>query len=226
MTFRDRADAGQQLAAALLRYEGKNAIVLALPRGGLPIAIPVSAKLGLPLGLLLVRKIGVPFEPEVAMGAVVEDTEPIVVRNEDVVAAAGIVPTVFDTALKRELTELARRRKQYHLAREIPPVAGRIVILVDDGLATGATARAAIQAVRAKAPASIVLAVPVAPRDQIIALSKLADNFVCLEELGPVGAISMHYLHFAQLTDGDMAELMRSCGLAEPTPDMSSDRSR
>lgn len=226
MTFRDRTDAGQQLAAALKRYEGKNAIVLALPRGGLPIAIPVSAKLGLPLGLLLVRKIGVPFEPEVAMGAVVEDTEPIVVRNEDVIAAAGIVPAVFDSALKKELAELARRRRHYQIARETPPIAGRIVILVDDGLATGATARAAIQAVRVKAPASIVLAVPVAPRDQMMTLSKLADDFVCLEELGPVGAISMHYLRFPQLTDVDMAELLHSCGLVEPSADMSSDRSR
>ncbi|HWU64911.1 MAG TPA: phosphoribosyltransferase family protein [Ensifer sp.] len=226
MTFHDRTDAGQQLATALHRYRGKDAVVLALPRGGLPVAMPVAATLQLPLGLLLVRKIGVPFQPEVAMGAVVDGAEPIVVRNEDVIASAGIDHATFDAAKNRELKELERRRALYHIARSTPDIAGRIAIIVDDGLATGATARAAIQAVRLNAPASIVLAVPVAPRDQIIALSKLADDFVCLEELGPVGAISMHYLHFAQLTDGDMAALLHSCGLAEPSADMSSDRSR
>ena len=144
MTFRDRKAAGQQLASALAAYRDTGAVVLALPRGGVPVAAEIAATLHAPLGLLIVRKLGVPRQPELAMGAVVSADPPVVVRNDAILALAQVSEAEFATVLERELTEARRRISRYMGEREQPPIAGRLVILVDDGIATGASMRAAV----------------------------------------------------------------------------------
>ena len=146
MSFRDRLDAGRQLAVALAKYRHDEATVLALPRGGVPVAAEVARALDAPLDLILVRKVGVPFQPELAMGAVVDGAQPVIVRNEDVIALTGISGEEFEAACQRELTEIERRRQRYLADRQRAPIAGRVAIVIDDGIATGATVRAALQA--------------------------------------------------------------------------------
>ncbi len=152
MPFDDRVDAGRKLAAALAGYKNQQPLILALPRGGVPVAAEVAAELDAPLDLILVRKIGVPFQPELAMGAVVDGGSPIVVRNEDVIREAEIGELEFNTIRDRELAEIERRRLRYLGARERAEVAGRTAIVIDDGIATGATTRAALRATRARQP--------------------------------------------------------------------------
>ncbi|MGZ3328784.1 MAG: phosphoribosyltransferase, partial [Xanthobacteraceae bacterium] len=163
MSFKDRSDAGRRLAAAVMGYKDQQPVVLALPRGGVPVAAEVAAALNAPLDLILVRKIGVPFQPELAMGAVVDGGAPLVVRNEDVISLAGIEEADFNAVRDRELAEIERRRERYLGGRERVEVAGRTAIVVDDGIATGATTRAALRATRLRNPKKLVLAVPVAP---------------------------------------------------------------
>ena len=142
-------------------------VVLALPRGGVPVAAEVAAALDAPLDLILVRKIGVPFQPELAMGAVVDGREPVIVRNEDVISLTGVSEQEFNATRDQQLAEIERRRKLYLGDRPHPQIADRIVIVVDDGIATGATTRAALQAIRMRKPSKLVLAVPVAPTDTL-----------------------------------------------------------
>jgi predicted phosphoribosyltransferase len=147
MPFIDRDDAGRQLAKALARYKDRKPVVLALPRGGVPVAAKVAEALHAPLDLLLVRKIGVPFQPELAMGAVVDGASPLTVRNEEVISLAGISEREFSTVCNQQLAEIERRRKMYVGDRPHPELAAHTVIVVDDGIATGATTRAALEAV-------------------------------------------------------------------------------
>jgi putative phosphoribosyl transferase len=210
MPFRDRQDAGEKLASALRRYEQRDTIVLALPRGGLPVAIPVAKSLNAALDLLLVRKIGVPFQPEVAMGAILDGDPPVVVRNEDVIRTAHISDDQFDQVKKRELAELRRRNDLYRQGRTMADVHGKTVIVVDDGIATGATIRAALAGLKRMAPRKLVLAVPVAPQRLVQTLSREADEVICLEDLGDFGAISIHYTNFQQLSDTDVTDLLES----------------
>jgi putative phosphoribosyl transferase len=163
MSFRDRGQAGQELAAALAGYKNQRVVVLALPRGGVPVAAEIAAALCAPLDLVLVRKVGLPQQPELAMGAVVDGAKPLVVRNEDVIAAAGIGQEEFDSVCAEELAEIERRRRRYLGGRARIDVTGRIAIVVDDGIATGATTRAALRATRRRQPSKLVLAIPVAP---------------------------------------------------------------
>ena len=149
MPFRDRTDAGLRLADALADHRGEAAVVFALPRGGAPVAAKIAERLNAPLDLVLVRKIGVPYQPELAMGAVADGGAPTIVRNEDVIALADISPGVFDAIRAREQAEIERRRALYLGGRPRPDVAGKLAIVVDDGVATGATTRAALRAVRA-----------------------------------------------------------------------------
>ena len=208
MVFHDRADAGRCLAAKLAHYKGEEAVVFALPRGGVPVAAPIAAMLQAPLDLVLARKIGAPFQPELAMGAVADGGSPVVVRNEDVIAMAGVDEVEFDAACRRELAEIERRRHLYLGARTRPEAVGRVAIVVDDGVATGATTRAALRAVRARRPKTLVLAVPVAPPDVLEALRGEADETICLEVHADFGAIGYFYADFHQLDDREVIAVL------------------
>lgn len=208
MTFRDRSDAGRRLAKALSEYKGQNAVVLALPRGGVPVAAEVAAALKAPLDLILVRKIGVPTQPELAMGAVVDGAEPIIVRNEDVIELTGTTEDEFDAARARELAEIERRRQLYIGERARAEIAGQVVIVIDDGIATGATTRAALQAIRNRKPKELVLAVPVAPGDTIAKLRREVDTVICLETPELFGAIGYFYADFRQVSDREVVAIL------------------
>ena len=201
MTFANRREAGKQLAVELLQYRDGRPVVLALPRGGVPVAAEVAAALQAPLDLVLVRKIGVPGEPELAMGAVSDGASPVTVRNDDVIRQLGIDEADFARVRDTELAEIERRRTRYLGGRKPVPVRDRVAIVVDDGIATGATIRAALLATRARHPARLVLAAPVAPPDTLDALRGAADDIVCLETHRFFGAIGAYYDDFTQVTD-------------------------
>lgn len=209
MAFEDRVDAGRRLAAALAPYKDKAPAVLALPRGGVPVAAEIANALAAPLDLILVRKIGVPGNSELAMGAVVDGATPIVVRNEDIIQLIGINESEFKAVCDRELKEIDRRRSRYLGGRERVNLAGRTVIIVDDGIATGATMRAALQATRMRNPGKLILAVPVAPTDTLATLRREVDELVCLEDHEAFGAIGYYYLNFSQVSDDDVVEILK-----------------
>jgi putative phosphoribosyl transferase len=209
MDFRDRSDAGRRLAKALSSYKDRHPVVLALPRGGVPVAAEVAAALDAPLDLILVRKIGVPTQPELAMGAVVDGTAPIVVRNEEVIELSGTTADEFDAACASELEEIERRRKLYIGDRARAEIAGQVVIVIDDGIATGATTRAALQAIRNRKPKELVLAVPVAPPDTITQLRGEVDALICLETPELFGAIGYFYRDFRQVSDQDVVAILK-----------------
>lgn len=217
MPFIDRDDAGRQLAKALARYKDRKPIILALPRGGVPVAAKVAEVLHAPLDLLLVRKIGVPFQPELAMGAVVDGASPLTVRNEEVISLAGISEREFSAVRDQQLSEIERRRKKYVGDRPHPELSGHTVIVVDDGIATGATTRAALQAVRLRKPSELVLAVPVAPTDTLKKLAGEADEIVCLEDYEEFGAIGFFYSDFRQVSDDEVIELLASHPVGDKT---------
>jgi putative phosphoribosyl transferase len=207
--FEDRADAGRQLANALRRYRSNDVVVLALPRGGVAVAVEVANKLGAPLDLLVVRKVGVPYEPELAMGAVMDGSHPIKVRNDDVIHSSGISEEQFQSECTEELKEIERRRALYFAKKAPIDIAGRTVILVDDGIATGATARVAILGLRQRKPRKIILAVPVGANETMEAIRHEVDEVVCLEEPAALAAIGFHYGDFPQLTDEEVIEILK-----------------
>lgn len=208
MPFKDRSDAGRKLAAALAGYKDQQPVILALPRGGVPVAEEVAAALNAPLDLILVRKIGVPFQPELAMGAVVDGGAPIIVRNENVIRLAGIDESDLKAVCDSELAEIERRRQRYLGSRERVDVTGRTAIVIDDGIATGATTRAALRATRMRNPKRLVLAVPVAPTESLAAMRQEADDVVCLEDYEPFGAIGFYYHDFRQISDEEVIEML------------------
>jgi putative phosphoribosyl transferase len=208
MSFHNRLAAGRALAQALSRYAGRHPVVLALPRGGVPVAAEVAAALDGSLDLILVRKIGVPMQPELAMGAVVDGAAPLVVRNEDVIELTGVSEAEFAAVRDRELIEIERRRRSYLGERKPVDVAGRIAIVVDDGIATGATTRAALRATRLRKPARLVLAVPVAPTDTLADLRQDVDEVVCLEAHDAFGAIGYYYRDFRQVSDQEVVDTL------------------
>jgi predicted phosphoribosyltransferase len=199
MSFKDRSDAGRKLAARLAKYKDERPVILALPRGGAPVAAEVAAALGAPLDLVLVRKIGAPAQPELAMGAVVDGDAPIIVRNEDIIRLAGVDEPEFEAVCASERTEIERRRQRYFGQRARIDVAGRPVIVIDDGVATGATARAALKAIRARHPRKLVLALPVAATEALAALRDEHEKF---------GAIGYFYDDFRQTTDQDVIDIL------------------
>ena len=207
--FRDRSDAGRRLAKALSSYKDSRPVVLALPRGGVPVAAEVAKVLEAPLDLILVRKIGVPTQPELAMGAVVDGAAPIVVRNEEVIELSGTTAAEFDAVCAEELAEIERRCLLYIGERARAEVAGQVVIVVDDGIATGATTRAALQAIRNRKPKELVLAVPVAPPETIMQLRKEVDNLICLETPELFGAIGYFYRDFRQVSDQEVLTILK-----------------
>ncbi len=215
MPFKDRIDAGRQLAKALAKYRNKRPVILALPRGGVPVAAEIASALDAPLDLILVRKVGVPFEPELAMGAVVDGLSPIVVRNDDVIRMARIDDAVFKAVCDKELAEIERRRERYLGTRQRIDVTGHTAIVVDDGIATGATTRAALQAIRMRNPKKLVLAVPVAPSETIAALRRNADDVICLEDHEFFGAIGFYYRDFSQVSDEEVIKLLGQFAAAQ-----------
>jgi predicted phosphoribosyltransferase len=216
MPFQDRKHAGRELAAALAGYKDQQPVILALPRGGVPVAAEVAAALNAPLDLVLVRKIGVPFQPELAMGAVVDGGTPLVVRNEDVIRLAGIDQGEFKAVCDGELAEIERRRGRYLGDRKRVDIAGQTAIVIDDGIATGATTRAALRATRLRNPKKLVLAVPVAPSESLVEMRREADEVVCLEDYQLFGAIGLYYSDFRQVSDEEVIEILRRFPVPSP----------
>ena len=205
--FRDRSEAGRLLAAKLADYADRpDVVVLALPRGGVPVAYEVARALGAPLDVFLVRKLGIPGHEELAMGAVA--TGGVRVLNEQVVRALRIPDYVIDAVAAKEEHELARRERLYRGDRPPPDVRGRTVILVDDGLATGATMHAAIQALRQQQPAHIVVAVPAASPEACDELKEEVDDVVCAVTPEPFYAVGLWYEDFSQTTDEEVRDLL------------------
>jgi predicted phosphoribosyltransferase len=205
--FRDRCEAGRVLADRLTSYENRpDVLVLALPRGGVPVGYEVAHALQAPLDVFLVRKLGVPGHEELAMGAVA--TSGVRVLNDDVVKPLGISDHMIEAAAAQELEELSRRERLYRGGRPVPDMSGRTVILVDDGLATGATMRAAIQALRQQQPARVVVAVPTASPDICEALRSEADDVICVMTPEPFFAVGHWYDDFTQTTDDEVRRLL------------------
>jgi predicted phosphoribosyltransferase len=200
MPFRNRAEAGRKLATALARYESLRPVVFALPRGGVPVAAEVALALDAPLDLILVRKLGLPSQPELAMGAIVDGAAPIIVRNEDVISIAGVSEADFAKVRDAELAEIERRRIRYLGGRQPLDPAGRVAIIIDDGIATGATM------LSARNPKELVIAVPVAPTSTIEDLRREADTVICVETHADFGAIGFFYADFTQVTDREVID--------------------
>jgi putative phosphoribosyl transferase len=205
--FTDRYHAGYRLAAALAPYAGRpNLLVLALPRGGVPVGFEVARALHAPLDVMLVRKLGVPGHEELAMGAIASGG--VRVLSDDIVKALSIPDRVIATVAANEERELARRERAYRDNRPSPDVRGKTVILVDDGLATGSTMRAAAAALQAQHPERLVIAVPVAPRETCQSLLDVADDVVCATVPEPFFAVGNWYEDFSQTTDEEVRELL------------------
>jgi putative phosphoribosyl transferase len=215
--FENRAEAGRMLGARLAALHLAKPVVLALPRGGVPVALEVARALDAPLDLLLVRKIGVPWQPELAVAAVMDGAEPVVVVERHIQAETGVKQQYIEQRAQEELAEIERRRRTYLADRGPVPVAGRTAIVVDDGIATGTTVRAALKGLRRRNPARLVLAVPVAPPDTIDELRQEVDDVVCLAQPSFFGAIGYFYRDFHQLSDEEVITLMRQSPLAAST---------
>lgn len=212
--FKDRAEAGRQLGAMLAPLRGENVIVLGLPRGGVAVAIEVARALHAPLDVLNVRKLGVPWREELAMGAVA--TGGVRVLNSNVIMALGITKQDIEEATRFRRLELDRRERLYRNGRAAPDLNGRTVVLVDDGIATGATVRAAIGVIKAQHPGKVVLATPVAPEGVVSELAREVDRVVCLSTPGDLFAIGYWYDQFPQLTDDDVLRVLAEAA-AKPT---------
>jgi putative phosphoribosyl transferase len=209
MVFRDRKEAGQRLAAALSEYANRpDVLVLALPRGGVPVAYEVARALNVPMDIFLVRKLGVPGREELAMGAIA--TGGVRVLNEDVVSYLRIPDDVIDDVSSKELRELERRERTYRGDRPPPDVRGKTVILIDDGLATGSTMRAAAAALRQQQPARIVVAVPVSAPQTCDEYRMGVDEIVCAVMPEPFQSVGQWYLDFSQTTDEEVSDLLNA----------------
>jgi putative phosphoribosyl transferase len=220
--FQDRTEAGQVLAGRLHYFAGRNdVLVLALPRGGVPVAYEVARELRAPLDVFLVRKLGVPGHEELAMGAIASGG--VLVLNEQVLRMLEISENVVREAAEQEARELHRREQIYRGNRPRPEVRGHIVVLIDDGLATGASMRAAVAAIRQEEPAGILIAVPVAPPETVAELEAEVEQFICLETPDPFYAVGIYYRHFPQVTDEEVHDLLEQAA-AENTVPATNDR--
>jgi putative phosphoribosyl transferase len=210
--FSDRREAGRELAERVARLKLHDPVVLALPRGGVPVAAEVARALGAPLDLLLVRKIGVPWQQELAVAAIVDGDDPQLVIDEEVRRQAGVGDKYINDEAREKLREIERRRALYLQGRDPVAVANRTAIVVDDGIATGTTVRAALKALRRRKPAALVLAVPVAPPETIEDLTREVDRIVCLEQPSPFHAIGLYYEDFHQVPDDEVLAALAAAG--------------
>jgi predicted phosphoribosyltransferase len=211
MPFLDRAAAGRRLAGALAHLLPTKPVVLALPRGGVPVAAEIAEALHAPLDLVIARKIGTPLQPEVAMGAVVDGDAPIVLRNEDVIASARVSEADFRVIAAAERAEIERRRLRYLAGRQQVDVRDRVVVLVDDGIATGATVRAALRALRQRHPTRIILAVPVGPASVLERLRRDVDELVCLEMHERFASVGGFFTDFRPVSDEEVLAALGRC---------------
>ena len=206
--FADRNEAGHALALELAKAGVLTPVVLALPRGGVPVAAEIARQFSAPLDLLLVRKIGVPWQPELAVAALVDGPDQELVIDEDTRAATGVSRSYIDAQAKEQIHEIERRRRLYLGDRSPINVEGRNAIVVDDGIATGTSMRAALKALRRRKPASLILAVPVAPPEAIAMLSHEVDRIVCLAQPDPFYAVGAHYEDFHQIEDDEVMAIL------------------
>jgi putative phosphoribosyl transferase len=201
----------------LAQFKNRAPVVLALPRGGVAVGFEIARALDAPLDIVLVRKIGVPWQPELALGAVTDGASPETFIDHDLAKALGVPEDYVQEETARQLEEIERRRKTYCAGRPTVNVTGRTAVVVDDGIATGATMRVALQAVRHRNPARLVLAVPVAPPETLAEFRKEADETVCLEMPAMLGAIGFYYRDFHQLSDAEVTDLLARA--EQPTPE-------
>jgi len=217
--FTDRRQAGQLLAEEVARRGYKDPVVVGLPRGGIPVAAEVAGRLKAPLDVVLVRKIGVPIQPELAMGAVVDGDAPEIVRNEGVIRELGITDAEFQGEATRQLRVIEARRALWVAGRSRPSIEGKTVIIIDDGIATGATIRASLHALKRRRPKWTVIATPVASPETVELLRQEADDVICLETPEYLAAIGLYYLDFSQVSDAEVTAIldrMAQEGTSEP----------
>ncbi|WP_022947424.1 phosphoribosyltransferase [Methylohalobius crimeensis] len=209
MFFTNREEAGRLLAARLEKFRDRNPVILALPRGGLPVGYEIATTLDAPLDIILVRKIGAPGSPELAAGAVVDGDHPELILNQEVISILNIPDDFLEDRKKQQLIEIERRRELYLAGRPPISVEDRTAIVVDDGVATGSTVRAAVHALKRRKPKQVVIAVPVAPPETARQLAQEADEVICLDTPDPFYAIGVFYQDFAQLTDEDVIHILK-----------------
>jgi putative phosphoribosyl transferase len=208
--FADRRDAGRRLAAALARFRGRHPVVLAIPRGGVPVAFEIARALDAPLDLMVTRKLGAPGQPELGIGALADGDHPEAVMNPELLAMIDVPETYLRAEVERELEEIHRRQVLYCGGRVPAPIEGSVAILVDDGIATGGSIRAAIRSLKRRQPARIVVAVPVAPAATVEALKSEADEVVALTAPETFGSVGEFYRDFAQTSDEEVVSLLDS----------------
>ena len=208
MKFADRADAGRRLAAQLAHLKERQPVILALPRGGVAVGFEIAQALDAPLDVVLVRKIGVPWQPELALGAVTDGAKPEIFIDHDLATVLDIPENYVQEETARQLEEIERRRKTYRANGPTVRTVGRTAIVVDDGIATGATMRVALRAARHRKPERLVLAVPIASPETIEEFRKEADEVVCLEMPPALGAIGLYYRDFHQMSDAEVTDLL------------------
>ncbi|EME58635.1 phosphoribosyltransferase [Amycolatopsis decaplanina] len=216
MTYADRADAGRRLARRLEAFRDEDTVVLGLPRGGVPVAFEVARALSAPLDVIMVRKLGVPYQPELAMGAIGEDDVRVV--DMEVVRCARVSGQELAAVERAERAELRRRVERFRAGRERIPLSGRTALVIDDGVATGSTARVACQVARAQGAAKVVLAVPVGASTAVVSLRRVADEVICLETPTWFVAVGRWYRDFRQTSDDEVADLLRRAALPAPEP--------
>jgi len=217
--FQNRSDAGYQLAQKLKIYQAENPIILALPRGGVSIGYEVAVVLKAPLGVFVVRKVGAPWNPEFGIGAVAPGVQ---ILDTESLQILGIKPSQIEGIIKQEQQEVKRRQELYQQDENLSYITGKTIILVDDGVATGVTTRAAIQAIKHLKPAKFILAIPVGPRDTIEELRHLVDDLICLESPFSFYAVGAFYLSFPQVSDEEVIALLESAKEKRKNNDSSS----